>query len=131
MFLGLDVGTSGVKAIIIAADGGVQAQEAAPLAVSRPQVGWSEQAPEDWWNAAETAVLALPAEFRAQVLGIGIAGQMHGAIGFTREHRLHLYTTSLYTWRDEFGGQVMWAKLLGAAAIDAGAAGYWPMVTQL
>ena len=63
--------------------------------------------------------------------GAAIAGQMHGAIGFTREHRLHLYTTSLWTWRDEFGGQVMWAKLLGKAAIDAGSAGYWPMVTDL
>ncbi len=63
--------------------------------------------------------------------GAAIAGQMHGAIGYTREHRLHLYTTSLYTWRDEFGGQVAWAKLLGKAAIDAGSAGYWPMVTQL
>lgn len=63
--------------------------------------------------------------------GAAIAGQMHGAIGYTREHRLHLYTTSLYTWRDEFGGQVAWAKLLGKAAIDAGSAGCWPMVTQL
>lgn len=63
--------------------------------------------------------------------GAAIATQMHGAIGFTREHRLHLYTTSLWTWRDEFGGQVMWAKLLGQAALAAGENGYWPMVTEL
>ncbi|MBA4161083.1 MAG: acyl-CoA dehydrogenase [Novosphingobium sp.] len=63
--------------------------------------------------------------------GAAIATQMHGAIGFTREHRLHLYTTALWTWRDEFGGQVMWAKLLGQAALEAGEAGYWPMVTEL
>ncbi|MBS3932078.1 MAG: acyl-CoA dehydrogenase family protein [Sphingomonadales bacterium] len=63
--------------------------------------------------------------------GAAIATQMHGAIGFTREHRLHLFTTSLWTWRDEFGGQVMWAKLLGQAALEAGEAGYWPMVTSL
>ena len=63
--------------------------------------------------------------------GAAIATQMHGAIGFTREHRLHLYTTSLWTWRDEFGGQVMWAKLLGQAALQAGETGYWPMVTSL
>ncbi|WP_374529101.1 acyl-CoA dehydrogenase family protein [Novosphingobium sp.] len=63
--------------------------------------------------------------------GASIAAQMHGAIGFTQEHRLHLFTTSLWAWRDEFGGQVAWAKLLGAAAIDAGSAGYWPMVTEL
>ncbi|WP_374281837.1 acyl-CoA dehydrogenase family protein [Novosphingobium sp.] len=96
--------------------------------------------------ATAAADLAAEALERGEVLGVAagslrareaasagaaIAGQMHGAIGFTREHRLHLYTTSLYTWRDEFGGQVMWAKLLGKAAIDAGSAGYWPMVTEL
>jgi acyl-CoA dehydrogenase len=63
--------------------------------------------------------------------GASIATQMHGAIGFTREHRLHLYTTALWTWRDDFGGQVMWSKLLGKAALEAGGAGYWPMVTTL
>lgn len=60
-----------------------------------------------------------------------IATQMHGAIGFTREHRLHLYTTALWAWRDEFGGQVFWATQLGRAAMAAGGDGYWPMVTQL
>ena len=63
--------------------------------------------------------------------GAAIATQMHGAIGFTREYPLHLFTTSLYTWRDEFGGQVMWARLLGQAALTAGGTGYWPMVTAL
>ncbi len=63
--------------------------------------------------------------------GAAIATQMHGAIGFTREHRLHLYTTALWSWRDEYGGQVHWAKILGKAALDAGADGYWPMVTSL
>lgn len=63
--------------------------------------------------------------------GASIATQMHGAIGFTREHALHLYTTSLWTWRDEFGGQVFWARLLGKAAVAAGEDGYWPMVTAL
>ena len=63
--------------------------------------------------------------------GASIATQMHGAIGFTREHRLHLYTTSLWTWRDDFGGQVALAKLLGQAALLAGGTGYWPMVTAL
>ncbi|MCZ8171575.1 MAG: acyl-CoA dehydrogenase family protein, partial [Brevundimonas sp.] len=67
----------------------------------------------------------------AATAGASIATQMHGAIGFTREHRLHLYTTSLWTWRDEFGGQVSWAKLLGSAALSAGGPGYWPMVTAL
>ena len=63
--------------------------------------------------------------------GTSIATQMHGAIGFTREHRLHLFTTALWTWRDEFGGQVHWARLLGSAALGAGPTGFWPMVTAL
>ena len=63
--------------------------------------------------------------------GASIATQMHGAIGFTREYPLHRFTTSLWTWRDDFGGQVSWAKLLGQAALDAGGTGYWPMVTAL
>ncbi len=63
--------------------------------------------------------------------GASIATQMHGAIGFTLEHPLHLFTTALWTWRDDFGGQVQWAKLLGGAALDAGPDGYWPMVTSL
>ncbi len=67
----------------------------------------------------------------AATAGASIATQMHGAIGFTREHRLHLYTTALWAWRDEFGGQVLWAKLLGQAALDAGGPGFWPMVTEL
>jgi len=96
--------------------------------------------------ATAAADLAAEALERADVLGVAagtlrareaagagasIAAQMHGAIGFTREHRLHLYTTALWTWRDEFGGQVGWAKLLGAAALEAGGAGFWPMVTEL
>ncbi len=79
MFLGIDIGTSGVKAAIVTDDGVLLAQATAPLAVSRPQGLWSEQEPADWWSATEAAVLALPSDLRAGVQGIGLAGQMHGA----------------------------------------------------
>ncbi|MDE2596568.1 MAG: xylulokinase [Sphingomonadales bacterium] len=79
MFLGIDLGTSGVKAVLTGEDGVVIAQASAPLAVSRPHALWSEQDPDDWWRAAESAVQALPAELRARVRGAGLAGQMHGA----------------------------------------------------
>jgi xylulokinase len=79
MYLGLDIGTSGVKAVIVAADGAVLAQASAPLAVSRPQPLWSEQDPADWWAGCEAAVLGLPADLRAGVEAAGLAGQMHGA----------------------------------------------------
>lgn len=79
MFLGIDIGTSGVKAIILDAEGAIRAQASAPLAVARPHPLWSEQDPADWWQATETAVLGLPADLRTGVQAIGLAGQMHGA----------------------------------------------------
>ncbi len=79
MYLGIDIGTSGVKAVVLSDTGAVVAQGHAALDVSRPHPLWSEQAPADWWRATEAAVLAIPAETRARVQGIGLAGQMHGA----------------------------------------------------
>jgi len=79
MFLGIDIGTSGVKAVVISADGSVAGQGTAALTVSRPHELWSEQAPEDWWAATEAAVRAIDPAVRRSVRGIGIAGQMHGA----------------------------------------------------
>lgn len=79
MYLGIDIGTSGVKAVLLDSDGAVVAQANAPLNVRRPHALWSEQDPADWWSATEAAVLALPADLRAAVLAVGLAGQMHGA----------------------------------------------------
>ncbi|MFN4136400.1 MAG: xylulokinase [Novosphingobium meiothermophilum] len=79
MFLGIDVGTSCVKAVVTAASGEVLAQNSSDLAVSRPQPLWSEQAPADWVAAAHKAVLGIDPALRAGVAAIGLAGQMHGA----------------------------------------------------
>jgi len=79
MFLGIDVGTSGVKAVVLSHAGAVLGQSVAPLAVSRPRPLWSEQDPCSWWTATEAAVLSLAPTLRAAVRGIGLAGQMHGA----------------------------------------------------
>ena len=57
-----------------------------------------------------------------------IAHQLHGAIGYTREHALHRFTTALWAWRDEFGTQRHWTLTIGKRAIAAGRDGYWPMV---
>ena len=82
MYLGLDLGTSGLKALLIDAGQRVIGSASAPLRVSRPHSGWSEQDPADWITAAEQAIGALraahPAEFAA-LRGIGLSGQMHGA----------------------------------------------------
>lgn len=80
MFLGIDLGTSAAKALVIGADGEVVASASAPLEVSRPQPLWSEQDPEDWWRAVDAAVRELAAAGHTRgVRAIGLSGQMHGA----------------------------------------------------
>jgi acyl-CoA dehydrogenase len=58
-----------------------------------------------------------------------IAHQVHGAIGFTREHALRLLTTRLWAWRDEDGGEARWQAELGERVLAAGPDGLWPLVT--
>lgn len=79
MFLGIDIGTSGVKAVVIDGAGTVVGQGTAALTVQRPHALWSEQDPEAWWTATRAAVRAIPADVRRAVRGVGVAGQMHGA----------------------------------------------------
>ncbi|MEK6215620.1 MAG: xylulokinase [Boseongicola sp.] len=80
MYLGLDLGTSGLKGLVIDDDQNIVAETNAPLKVSRPKTGWSEQAPADWISAAEKVMDALAAQGALSgVTGIGLSGQMHGA----------------------------------------------------
>lgn len=80
MFLGIDIGTSSVKAALVDEAGAIAEQASAPLAVARPKPGWSEQDPADWWSATNSAVSALSVAARRQVRAIGLSGQMHGAV---------------------------------------------------
>lgn len=80
MYLGIDIGTSGVKALLVDERGAIAAQATTPLTVSRPHPLWSEQAPTDWWAAVEAAVGSLDPSLRRKVRGIGLSGQMHGAV---------------------------------------------------
>lgn len=74
-----------MKAVLLDRDGAVRASATRPLAVSRPQPRWSEQAPRDWWEAACGALAALVSEARAagidprDIDALGLTGQMHGA----------------------------------------------------
>lgn len=82
MYLGLDLGTSGVKAMLIDGDQKIIGAGHGSLDVSRPHSGWSEQAPADWIRATEEAIAELKASHPkelAAVKGIGLSGQMHGA----------------------------------------------------
>ena len=80
MFIGLDLGTSGLKGVVIDDTQRLIAEAHAPLTVSRPADGWSEQDPADWIAAAEAVMAALgQACDLSGVRAIGLSGQMHGA----------------------------------------------------
>jgi len=83
MFVGIDFGTSSVKALLVDGAQRVLARAAAPLSVSRPAPGHSEQDPEDWWRALLLVMDTLHAERPAELAAaqaIGLSGQMHGAV---------------------------------------------------
>ncbi|MBB4186122.1 xylulokinase [Sinorhizobium terangae] len=82
MYLGLDLGTSGVKAMLIDGEQKIIGSASGALNVSRPHPGWSEQDPADWIRATEEAIAGLKTahpDALAAVRGIGLSGQMHGA----------------------------------------------------
>ena len=86
LLLGLDVGTSGVKAILVAADGRVRASATTPLVLDTPRPGWAEQDPEAWWTASLAAIRAALAQLdsaggtRAGIAAVGLSGQMHSSV---------------------------------------------------
>lgn len=83
MFLGIDIGTSAVKALLVDDGERVVAEAEIALALSSPAPQWREQAPADWWDAVDAAMRALGGQAAAAlsaVRGIGLSGQMHGAV---------------------------------------------------
>src|SRR3954463_11644727 len=84
MWLGIDVGTGGTRALLVNKTGHVQASCTAPheeMRMERPL--WAEQRPEDWWSAAVTAIrggLAQSGVAGSEIRGIGLSGQMHGLV---------------------------------------------------
>ncbi|TXH57240.1 MAG: xylulokinase [Burkholderiaceae bacterium] len=82
--IGLDLGTSAVKAVLLAADGRLLGEASSPLTLQRPRPGWAEQHPADWLTAADGAVRALRSRVDvadwAAAGALAIAGQMHGAV---------------------------------------------------
>lgn len=81
----------------------------------------------------EMPAIAAAKSRTAEAAGIGanLAHQIHGAIGFTDEHRLHYFTKRLHAWRDEFGGEAEWNLLLGRHLAAAGADALWPSLTAI
>jgi len=86
--LGIDVGTTGTRALIVGEDGEVIASHATEYPLSTPRPNWAEQEPVHWWEAAcasTRAALALAGIDGSEVAGVGLSGQMHGSV-FLDEH---------------------------------------------
>jgi len=81
LLLGLDVGTSGARALAIdAATGEVVAEAASGYPLATPRPGWAEQDPRDWWRASREVLARVAAEADGDVVGLGLTGQMHGSV---------------------------------------------------
>jgi xylulokinase len=90
-YLGIDIGTSGTKTLLVDEKGALIAEASASYAVMTPKPGWSEQDPEAWWSATVTTVGEVmkksslkPSDVRA----IGLSGQMHGSVFLDRDDRV-------------------------------------------
>ncbi len=100
-YAGIDLGTSGVKIVLADACDAILAEASAPLAVARPQPGWSEQHPDTWWKATCAAFDRLAADhpdLMARMAGIGLSGQMLGAVLVGSDDRP---TRSCILWNDQ------------------------------
>lgn len=89
MYIGIDLGTSGVKTLLLDEQGELLVSRTEPLSVSRPHPLWSEQDPEQWWQATDRAMRALGQQYSLhEVKAIGLSGQMHGATLLDKQHRV-------------------------------------------
>jgi acyl-CoA dehydrogenase len=106
------------------------------VAVLAEHAAASVMAAEAAFASAESRIVRLQAiaakicASEAAGIGAGVAHAVHGAIGFTHEHALHLSTRRLWSWRSEFGSATAWSQRLGRAVCAAGPAGFWPGVTD-
>jgi xylulokinase len=87
-YLGIDIGTSGTKTLLIDAQGTVIAEADATYPMEQPKPGWTQQDPEDWWKATVKTVRAVMRKSKckaADVKAIGLSGQMHGSVFLDRD----------------------------------------------
>ena len=88
MLLGIDIGTSSIKAMVMEEDGNVIGIKAKGYEVHIPREGWAEQNPQEWWEALCEILQGLKAEYpkaMSQISGIGFSGQMHGLVAVDRD----------------------------------------------
>lgn len=102
--IGIDIGTSGCKTLIIDGNGQVVARALEEYPLSTPQPGWSEQDPEHWWQAVKNTVKKSVGAFDhvADIIAIGLSGQMHGLVGLDKNR--HVLRPAIL-WNDQRTGR--------------------------
>ncbi len=106
------------------------ADAAGQVAAASAMAGCAAEA----WGRPEFATRAALAKIRAgeaATIVAGIGHQVHGAIGFTQEHILHIFTRRLWAWRDEFGGEPKWQEEVGRSVCAGGGAALWQSVVDM
>ena len=89
LYIGIDLGTSAVKLLLMDGEGTIQNVVSRQYPISFPHPGWSEQNPEDWWNAVLDGIRALTADCgKSQIAGIGCGGQMHGLVALDKDNKV-------------------------------------------
>jgi len=95
----MDLGTTSLRALVVDPGGTVLGQASAPYPTAQPHPGWTEQKPDDWWQACRSALSDLRARgLLAQVRAIGLTGQMHGSVFL--DHRLSVLRPAIL-WNDQ------------------------------
>jgi len=84
VLVGLDIGTTGVRALAVGRRGEVVASAGRSYPLAMPRPGWTEQDPDDWWRATRDALMEVAGAVEGRVDGIGVTGQMHGAVFLDR-----------------------------------------------
>lgn len=83
LLLGIDIGTGGARAVAVDVYGALVAEASSEYPLHTPRPGWTDQHPEDWWRAAKEALSGVAEKVRGsaeEILGLGLTGQMHGAV---------------------------------------------------
>lgn len=104
-FLGIDVGTSGSKAVLIGTDGAVRAAVTHEYPLSHPKPLWAEQDPEDWWQATVQSIRSVMAKVGAtgaDLAAVGLTGQMHGLVLLDNEGKV---LRPAILWNDQRTGR--------------------------
>ena len=126
-YLGIDVGTTAVKALVVDEDGTVAGEAESPLEVSMPSPGWSEQDPGDWWKGAVDAVRAsMGSAGVLEIKAIGLSGQMHSSVLLDEDDRVvrpamlwnDVRTTSQCQFITERVGKAGLRRLVGNPALE-------------